>query len=282
MTDTDLNYVLEQSFNDENNRNNNEAISTSENVNVSRLFTGNELKKECFICYENNIGCIKCFQCTAIYCKTCLIKIASEYDKCSVCCVTITDNYKKLYLYNKKLQNKHNKHNKNNNKNNNIENIIQNINENIIQNTQQIRDINREKLQDIKNNNIYNIEFTSFRSEISHHIPNYRHKWDYNNKTLTFYIVPIVHNNSSTEDIIINYSILNAEFQAILNIYFNELLKYSMETFKSKWKLLSLKIKKFNLKYKDQNHQTHQNHQNNSEYNIDRKNLIENIEIICK
>jgi hypothetical protein len=76
-----------------------------------------------------------------------------------------------------------------------------------------------------------------------------------------------------------------------LNIYLNELLKNSIDKFKSKWKLLSLKFKQFNIKYKDQsqhqnqnnqNNQNYQNYQNNNEYNIDRQKLIEYIEITCK
>ena len=100
MEDNDFERALAESFN--NAYNNNVPISTSEANNVNDIFVGNEVKTECIICYEEDSPCIKCFQCTAVYCKICLTKIASESNKC-ICAITITTNYSKLKKYNQNL-----------------------------------------------------------------------------------------------------------------------------------------------------------------------------------
>ena len=105
MEENDFERALAESFN--NAYNNNVPISTSEANNVNDIFVGNEVKTECIICYEEDSPCIKCFQCTAVYCKTCLTKIASESNKC-ICSIDIRNNYSKL----KTIQSKFNKKSK--------------------------------------------------------------------------------------------------------------------------------------------------------------------------
>ena len=100
MSENDFERALVESFN--NAYNSNIPISTSEANNVNDIFVGNEVNTECIICYEENSPCIKCFQCTAVYCKICLTKIASESNKC-ICAITITSNYSKLKTYNQNL-----------------------------------------------------------------------------------------------------------------------------------------------------------------------------------
>jgi hypothetical protein len=100
--DNDFERILAESFNNAANAYNNIPISTSEANNVNDIFVGNEVKTECIICYEDNIPCIKCFQCTAVYCKDCLTKIASESNKC-ICGIEIKSNYSKLKKYNQDL-----------------------------------------------------------------------------------------------------------------------------------------------------------------------------------
>ena len=90
MEENDFERALAESFN--NAYNNNVPISTTEANNVNDIFVGNEVKTECIICYEENMPCIKCFQCTAVYCKTCLTKIASESNKC-ICSINFKNNY---------------------------------------------------------------------------------------------------------------------------------------------------------------------------------------------
>ena len=97
--DVEFERILNESFN---NSNNNIPISTSEANNVNDIFVGNEVKTECIICYEDNIPCIKCFQCTAVYCKLCLTKIASDSNKC-ICAIQIKSNYSILKKYNQDL-----------------------------------------------------------------------------------------------------------------------------------------------------------------------------------
>ena len=98
--DVEFERILSESFN--NSSNNNIPISTSEANNVNDIFVGNEVKTECIICYEDNIPCIKCFQCTAVYCKLCLTKIASDSNKC-ICAIQIKSNYSILKKYNSTL-----------------------------------------------------------------------------------------------------------------------------------------------------------------------------------
>ena len=100
MSENDFERALSESFN--NAYNNNVPISTSEANNVNDIFVGNEVKTECIICYEDDRPCIKCFQCTAVYCKTCLTKIASESNKC-ICSIDIKNNYCNLKTYNQNL-----------------------------------------------------------------------------------------------------------------------------------------------------------------------------------
>ena len=97
MSENDFERALAESF--DNAYNSNVPISTSEANNVNDIFVGNEVKTECIICYEEDSPCIKCFQCTAVYCKICLTKIASESNKC-ICSIDIRYNYSKLKQYN--------------------------------------------------------------------------------------------------------------------------------------------------------------------------------------
>jgi hypothetical protein len=98
--DIEFETILAESFNQA--YTNNVPISTSEANNINEIFVGNEVKTECIICYEDNNPCIKCFQCTAVYCKLCLTKIASESNKC-ICAIDIRANYSKLKKYNQDL-----------------------------------------------------------------------------------------------------------------------------------------------------------------------------------
>ena len=122
---TEIERALHQSFDDEYTRLTNGNISTSETENVSRVFKGITMKMECIICYDENTKCIKCFQCTATYCKACLVKIASEFNKC-VCGINVKQNYNKLHTYNTDLQ-KTKKTGNTNTINNAINNRLNNI-----------------------------------------------------------------------------------------------------------------------------------------------------------
>ena len=100
----DLESILNQTFNDEYNRITSRPVGNAESNNINDIFINIDNITECLICCEDDKNCVKCFQCTAYYCKGCLIKIASDFNKCSTCGVTIKDNYKKLKEYNQELQ----------------------------------------------------------------------------------------------------------------------------------------------------------------------------------
>jgi hypothetical protein len=267
--DDEFERILAESFNNASNSYNNIPISTSEANNVNDIFVGNEVKTECIICYEDNVPCIKCFQCTAVYCKDCLTKIASESNKC-ICGIEIKTNYSKLKKYNqdlikkgrennerKKTQSTPNVNNTNRNTNNNHNsNPNPNPNHNTNRNTNRNTNTNRNKnyndnnnnntnyypdidldlklefLKDLTDNKIYNIDFKSFQNKKDVNIPNFDHFWDYQNKQLIFYPIS---NNQDLKNIIINYNILNADYQAELYPYILELLKLPFYKFKYSW-----------------------------------------------
>ena len=98
-----LNNILNQTFNDAINLNNNREINTSEHNNVKSLFTKIKgFKNECNICYSDEL-CLQCYQCEFKYCETCLTKVISEFTKCSACQVNLLDNYNKILDVNKEL-----------------------------------------------------------------------------------------------------------------------------------------------------------------------------------
>jgi hypothetical protein len=174
--DVEFETILAESFNQA--YTNNVPISTSEANNINEIFVGNEVKTECIICYEDNNPCIKCFQCTAVYCKLCLTKIASESNKC-ICAIDIRANYSKLKKYNQDLikkvrdnkikqdkikqttsNNKNNKKNKNDKHNNNNNN-----NKNTQQNQNNLNTINyNDNYNDNDNNNNTNSDNNSDNS----------------------------------------------------------------------------------------------------------------------
>ena len=99
---TDIERVIQQSFTEA--YTNNDPISTSETSKVNDIFENIVNTLECIICCDEEKTCVKCFKCTALYCKECLIKIASEFNKCSTCNVEIKGNYNKIKECNIELQ----------------------------------------------------------------------------------------------------------------------------------------------------------------------------------
>ena len=331
----DLESILNQTFNDEYNRIASRPLGNSESKNIDNVFININNITECLICCDDDKHCIKCFQCTATYCKVCLIKIASDFNKCSTCGVNIKENYKKIKEYNQELQeqleiekaiaislndygnnykndsnnescsdsdndsendsrnnkninynddndseidkksikNKNNKMQnknkiklKNNNLNKNLkppslmkifkskknkndkENEENNENENEKEKyyNYNIYDNKKNFIQDLVEDKIYNINFTSYINEISSNKPNYSYEWDYVNKTLTFYA--LCNNNKDFINIIVNYDILKSTFQSVLYIWLNEIAKCSFNIFKTKWNNIATKINDFSLK----------------------------------
>ena len=89
-----LDEILNLSFREEQNKFNNRKIKNTESGNVDKLFIESDTKKvECNICYQEDILAIQCYQCSFMYCKICLEKIISEYNKCSSCQCDYKNNY---------------------------------------------------------------------------------------------------------------------------------------------------------------------------------------------
>ena len=350
LLDRNLESILNQTFNDEYNTIANRAISNSEKKNVEDVFKNINNIEECLICCDNDKVCIKCFKCTAFYCKACLIKIASDFNKCSTCGVTIKNNYKILTDYNQELQDTlqyekaianslneyiskkpivpsrpnrpdrpdrpdnlnskiktikqkttifetspsynsnheenhdHEENHENinikknkkpikkfsifNNNNNNTDTDNYNDNENNDNNINNILENKKKYIEDLKNDKIYNIKFTSYINIISSTTPNYSYDWNHTNKTLTFYV--LCNDNNDFVNIVVNYNILKASFQSILYLWLNEIVKCPFSIFKVKWNKLSDKINKFSQK------------QENNITSQDIKKITKDIENICK
>jgi hypothetical protein len=137
----------------------------------------------------------------------------------------------------KKLQNNDNK-NSNNLKLNLLKDLTSNkifnsnINKSNTQNSNVSTNLNTDYLKDLKDNKIYNIDFKSFINKVGNNIPNFDYLWDYNNKTLTFYVVP---NNNNINNIVINYNILNATHQSEIYNRILNLLHLQFDDFKESW-----------------------------------------------
>ena len=258
-SDNDFERILAESFNHTYNNTINIPISTSEAKNVNDIFVGNEVQTECIICYEENIACIKCFQCTAVYCKICLTKIASESNKC-ICATEIKANYSKIKKYNqdlikksreqkeREIQTQNNRNNTittNNNQNNNNNNNNNKQKHTILTNTNTTRNSNSNTdnnlslklafLKDLGDNKIYNIDFKSFYNKNggNSNTPHFDYFWDYVNKTLTFYSVP--NTNNELKNIVFNYNTLNAENQGEIYVWILNLLNLPFYEFKKNW-----------------------------------------------
>jgi hypothetical protein len=97
-----LDDIINQSFQEEQNRFNMKKIKTGESNKVAKLFEEVSLiKTDCNICYDS-AECIQCYQCEFKYCDSCLSKVISEFNKCSACQANFKDNYAQLKDKNKK------------------------------------------------------------------------------------------------------------------------------------------------------------------------------------
>ena len=241
MNDIDTAFI--QSFNDEYNRIMNTPISISENTNVDNIFKDINILTECIICYDDNVPCLKCYQCTANYCKTCLTKIASDSNKC-ICGIDIKKNYNKMKEVNIELQeqielekvlseslkefNLQKNYRSNTSSTNNTSNRKNNIT--ITKNNKKGGSINSntlnsndydnynndsdednisstkriEYLSDMYNNNIFNIDFKTYINDNSSNKPNFKYEWNYDNKTLTFSPFIKISNQINQNDNLLN------------------------------------------------------------------------------
>lgn len=267
-----LESILEDSFNEGYKNILKTGIKRTESENIEFVFKHIKYKSECIICYNENIKVIKCFQCSALYCSECLIKLASDINKC-ICGINFKDNYKKIIDCNLKLAQNINKPtnkpiNKKNNKTNNSSgnNInyndydldgLYNDNEYII-NYDDFDDLNNDVINNqiggnktidekidliynINENNIYNIDFNSYTN--SPELNNFKYICDYKNKTITF--IPYTQKYKNGKNIIVNYKYLNAYFQGTLYCHLLHIIINSPEIFIKKFNKISNAIEYF-------------------------------------
>ena len=141
---------------------------------------------------------------------------------------------------NNKYNNKENFNINENNQNN------QNNQNNKYNNNSNIFDKKTQYIEDLQNDKIYNINFTSYITIISSNTPNYTYEWNHNDNTLNFY--SLCNNNNDFINIVVNYNILKANFQLVLYVWLNEIVKCPLTIFKIKWNKLADKINKFSQK----------------------------------
>ncbi len=85
--DQELQSTLEISFNESQSLNNSNVNINDIMKNLEladELFSKYSFENECKICYDEK-KCIKCGVCELLYCKMCLIRIMTQYQKCSAC-----------------------------------------------------------------------------------------------------------------------------------------------------------------------------------------------------
>jgi hypothetical protein len=133
---TTFDTILNQSLQDEINRQNNRPIDISESKNVDNLFKKlQSIDSDCNICYSNS-KCLQCYQCNYKYCQDCMSKVISEFHKCSQCSANLINNYNKIEDKNKQIINELNKKKNQNQNQNQNENYNQKQNQNYNQNQQ--------------------------------------------------------------------------------------------------------------------------------------------------
>ena len=262
--DEDFERILAQSINYDSNQQNARQISTSESGNILSLFVNIKTKGECLICCDDNKITIKCCQCTAIYCKECFIKIASEFNKCSTCSIDIKANYSKIKDHNEDIQKKEEARIASINAQRNTSSIaesrinrkapsipvrsstpVASSSKNVSYKAHSNDNTEDLFLEDLINNKIYNIDFKSYVTNTSIPVPNFRYDWNYINKELTFY--PLCNNQNDMLNITIKYDILDARFQAEFYPWILELLKNSLNIFKYKWNIIAIKVNNFTV-----------------------------------
>lgn len=113
----ELDNIVNQLFQNEINNLYNKDIRRTEQGEIVRIFGKVPgVRIECNICYSVEM-CLECYTCDMKYCKECLIKVASEFQKCSACQSVFINNYDKIEKKNKNLLDKVNiNQNINNNK----------------------------------------------------------------------------------------------------------------------------------------------------------------------
>jgi hypothetical protein len=287
--------IINQSFIEEQNKYNNRQIDNSEEKNVDTLFKEiNTINTDCNICYSED-NCIQCYQCHFRYCKNCLIKVISEFKKCSACNIDFKNNYQSLKNKNKKITtttttttttstSTSTKKSSTQYFDENIENYLLNediieddilINQIIIDNIISNRNMastnasTRQKdnyLKELLNNEILPFDLKTFKTDTK-----YNFKVNYDRKN---HLQIYTSTKNSLSPIILNYKILDTYFQSTLRVYLIHILDYPNK-FKEIWAQISILINNFCNNY------LNTDIKNNYEFEVHKKNLIEEINELC-
>ena len=113
---------------------------------------------DCSICFDTS-KCIKCSICEIWYCKMCLIRVISQFYKCSSCQnkINLEDILKKSPKINNKTNNPNNPNNANNANNRNTNNIV---------NSEIINGLNNNTLTNNLDNNLDNDLYNDLYNEV--------------------------------------------------------------------------------------------------------------------
>jgi hypothetical protein len=284
-----LNNILNQSFQDELNRHNNRPINTSENVNVSNLFTKLQgHKTDCNICY-NEVQCLQCYQCQFNYCQDCMTKVISEYNKCSACQANFINSYDKLETKNADIiKNINNSKNTNTSLSYNSNFVIDDyvfdedydINEFSDNDNEQINMAIKNSLNDVNKNSNNNSSKTTLEiyieelqnNEILPYKPNSLKNNNFTPNFKSYYntvdkfLVYCPH-DSNLPNIELNYKIFNTQFQLELCIILIRILNFPNK-FNNTWINIGNIINTFTNSYK-------KNNKNITDKNITDKNITD-------
>lgn len=247
--DQQLQEALDLSFNENNSSDNNyvNIYDVTKNIEIAEeLFLKCLSKKTCNICYEEEKQTIKCGICETYYCKMCLIRIMTQFQKCSVC---INKFDVKMII---KIHEKNNKSFKNHNyQNNKIEyqdDYLNNLKDNNFDNYKKEYDSSDSDLEKwIKKNDDYKNKIISLCDDYlinpvkrKKKTKYYKCIYDYDN-----YILYIKSNNKEHNPIILNINEYDYKQQQLLFLFL-DILSKDIDLFNKEWNNIVKELKNKN------------------------------------
>lgn len=275
-----LDDIINQSFQEEQNRYNNKSIKNTESGTVDKLFSETDpVKAECNICSQEDILAVQCFQCNFMYCKTCLGIVISQFSKCSSCSCDFKNSIDRLVGKNKSKQNA------------GISSVITTSADYDDLDDYELAQLAYLTMQEQNNKNNINTYAknqssrtnvkTSNTSDTSNK-QNYDQKIVIKNGSNHYYTITnqpnistfiYTPNNMNLYPIVLNYQLLDNQFQSILDIYLKNLLD-KPNKFNTVWEQYALLINNFCNNY--YGHNINQL-MNNLDFINDKKELVKKI-----